>query len=104
MLVRYRWQYLNGKKYKLYKKEGTKMGDWWEIPYINSMAKERTTYPTQKPEFLIERIIKASTNEADIVLDFFAGSGTTAAVAEKLGRRWIACDIGKLTVVNPFKE
>lgn len=54
-----------------------------------------TGYPTQKPEALLERIIKASSNEGDLVADFFCGSGTTAAVAEKLGRRWIACDFGK---------
>jgi len=56
---------------------------------------ENVGYPTQKPEKLLERIIKASSNEGDIVLDFFGGSGTTAAVAEKLNRRWITCDIGK---------
>ncbi|TDT51282.1 site-specific DNA-methyltransferase [Fonticella tunisiensis] len=56
---------------------------------------ERLNYDTQKPEKLIERIIKASSNKNSIVADFFAGSGTTAAVAERLGRRWIACDIGK---------
>jgi site-specific DNA-methyltransferase (adenine-specific)/adenine-specific DNA-methyltransferase len=92
----YRWQYLNGKKYKLYKKDGVRMGDWWQIPYINSMSKERINYPTQKPELLLKRIIQASTNEGDLVLDFFGGSGTTAAVAEKLNRKWIVCDIGKL--------
>jgi len=102
----YRWQYLNGKKYKLYKKEeGTRAKDWWDdIAYINSMAKERVNYPTQKPEKLVERIIKASTNEDDIVLDFFAGSGTTAAVAEKLGRKWIMCDIGKLSFYTMQKR
>lgn len=59
------------------------------------MAKENVGYATQKPEPLLERIIKASSNEGDLVCDFFGGSGTTAAVAEKLGRRWITCDIGK---------
>jgi site-specific DNA-methyltransferase (adenine-specific)/adenine-specific DNA-methyltransferase len=58
---------------------------------------ENVGYPTQKPEALLERIIKASTNEDDLVLDFFGGSGTTAAVAEKLNRRWITCDITKLS-------
>ena len=92
----FRWQYLNGEKYKLYKKEGTRAKDWWDdISYINSMAKERIGYATQKPEALLERIIKASSNEGDLVCDFFGGSGTTAAVAERLGRRWITCDIGK---------
>lgn len=60
-------------------------------------AQDSTGYPTQKPELLLKRIILSSTNPGDIVLDFFSGSGTTAAVAEKLGRRWISCDIGKLS-------
>lgn len=91
----YRWQYLNGKKYKLYKKEGIRAKDWWDdIPYINSMAKERVDYATQKPEALLERIIKASSNEGMVVADFFGGSGVTAAVAARLGRRFIHVDIG----------
>lgn len=76
---------------------GRAIDDVWEIRYIRGNAKERTGYPTQKPEKLLERIISASTREDDIVLDFFAGSGVTAAVAEKLNRRWITCDIGKLS-------
>lgn len=68
---------------------------WEDIPPVNPVAKERVGYATQKPEALLERIIKASSNEGDLVCDFFGGSGTTAAVAEKLGRRWITCDIGK---------
>lgn len=91
----YRWQYLNGKKYKLYKKEGTRAKDWWDdIPYINSMAKERLDYSTQKPEALLSRIINASSNEEMIVADFFGGSGVTAATASKLNRHFIHCDIG----------
>ena len=66
--------------------------DVWYIATINGMAKERLNYATQKPEALIERIIKASSNEGSIVLDVFGGSGTTAAVAERLGRRWIVID------------
>ena len=62
---------------------------------LNTSSSERLGYATQKPEALLERIIKASSNEGDLVCDFFGGSGTTAAVAEKLGRRWITCDIGK---------
>ena len=69
--------------------------DVWYLATINGMAKERLNYATQKPEALLERIIKASSNEGDLVCDFFGGSGTTAAVAERLGRRWITCDIGK---------
>jgi DNA modification methylase len=72
--------------------------DVWDIPIINSQAKERIGYPTQKPEKLIEKIIKASSNENDIVCDFFVGSGTTAAVAEKLQRKWICSDIGKFSI------
>jgi site-specific DNA-methyltransferase (adenine-specific) len=72
--------------------------DVWEIPIINSQARERTGFPTQKPEALLEKIVKASSSEGDIVADFFAGSGTTAAVAERLGRRWIASDISPLSI------
>ena len=68
---------------------------WDDIYPVNSQAKEKIDYATQKPEALLERIIKASSNEGDLVCDFFGGSGTTAAVAERLGRRWITCDIGK---------
>ena len=68
---------------------------WDDFGKIHHLANERTTYGTQKPEKLLERIIKASSNENSIVADFFGGSGTTAAVAEKLGRRWITSDLGK---------
>lgn len=74
---------------------GSPCDDWWcDIPFLNK-GKERVDYATQKPEALLERIIKASSNENSIVADFFGGSGTTAAVAEKLGRRWITSDLGK---------
>lgn len=69
--------------------------DVWDIPYINSQAYERLAFDTQKPEALLERIISASCPENGIVADFFAGSGTTGAVAEKLGRKWIMADLGK---------
>ena len=69
--------------------------DVWRLAVVKGNSKERVDYATQKPEKLLERIIKASSNEDSIVADFFAGSGTTAAVAEKLGRRWITSDIGK---------
>ncbi len=68
--------------------------DWWTDIGMIATSKGRL-YATQKPESLLERIIKASSNEGDLVCDFFGGSGTTAAVAEKLGRRWITTDIGK---------
>ncbi len=79
-------------------------GDVWEIPVINPMANERIGYPTQKPEVLLERIIKASSNEGDLVADFFCGSGTTAAVAEKLGRKWITSDLGKFAIHTTRKR
>jgi DNA modification methylase len=67
--------------------------DWWQIPILTNSAKERLGYPTQKPEALLERIIKASSNEGDWVLDPFCGCGTTVAVAERLKRRWVGIDI-----------
>ncbi len=66
--------------------------DVWDIPSLNNMAKERTGFPTQKPLALYERIIQASTNESDLVLDPFCGSGTTLVAAERLNRRWIGID------------
>lgn len=71
---------------------------WTDISPINSQAEEALGYATQKPEALLARIIQASSNEGDLVADFFVGSGTTAAVAEKLGRRWIATDLGKFGI------
>ena len=71
---------------------------WTDIPPINSQAKERLGYPTQKPEKLLERIIRTSSNEGDLVADFFCGCGTTIAVAQKLNRRWFGVDISHLAV------
>ncbi|MDY6248207.1 MAG: site-specific DNA-methyltransferase [Prevotella sp.] len=89
----------NGKRHLkqyLSDKEGVVMSDIWDdIHQVQATSNENTGYATQKPEALLERIIKASSNEGDLVCDFFGGSGTTAAVAERLGRRWITCDIGK---------
>ena len=76
-------------------REGVVVDDVWNMDKLNNSAKENVGYATQKPEALLERIIKASSNEGDLVCDFFGGSGTTAAVAERLGRRWITTDIGK---------
>lgn len=78
--------------------------DWWYIPIPPGNASEVTGYPTQKPEEILKRIILATTNDDDIVLDFFGGSGTTCAVAEKLGRRWISCDIGKYSFYTQQKR
>ncbi|MBQ9356061.1 MAG: site-specific DNA-methyltransferase [Prevotella sp.] len=75
--------------------KGVPMPDVWDISMINPVANERLGYATQKPEALLERVLNACSNEGDLVCDFFGGSGTTAAVAERLGRRWITCDIGK---------
>lgn len=84
-----------GMTYRQYSKGGTAPRDWWKISMVNKAANERVGYPTQKPEALLERVIKASSNEGDLIADFFCGSGTTLAVAEKLGRRWIGCDLGR---------
>ena len=81
------------------------MKDWWvDIPGIFKDSPEKTDYPTQKPEKLLERIIYASTNEGDLVADFFCGSGTTLAVAEKLGRKWIGSDLGKFGIHTSRKR
>jgi site-specific DNA-methyltransferase (adenine-specific)/adenine-specific DNA-methyltransferase len=79
---------------------------WTDIASFQTVVNspEITGYPTQKPEALLTRIIKASSNPNDLILDFFSGSGTTAAVAEKLGRRWIVCDIGKLAFYTMQKR
>ena len=79
-------------------KKETIAPDVWQINLINSQAKERLGYPTQKPEALLERIIKASSNEGDVILDPFCGCGTTIAVAERLNRKWIGVDITNLAV------
>lgn len=87
-----RKQYMN--------ENGVRCKDVWD-DISSSVTKE---YPTQKPEALLERIIKASSNEGDIVADFFAGSGTTIAVAEKLGRKWIGSDLGKFAIHTTRKR
>jgi len=77
---------------------------WADINPVNSQAHEDTNYPTQKPEALLERIIQASSNPDDLVADFFGGSGTTAAVAEKLGRKWVTTDLGKFGIHTTRKR
>ncbi len=79
-------------------------GSVWDIAMVNPNGSERLDFPTQKPEALLERIIKASSDEGDLIADFFVGSGTTAAVAEKLGRKWIASDLGKFGVHTTRKR
>lgn len=85
---------------------GTPVTDWWtdiKVP-TGPANKEKVGYPTQKPEALLERIIKVSSNPGDIVVDFFAGSGTTASVAEKLNRKWITTDLGKFSIHTTRKR
>lgn len=77
---------------------GTPMDDVWDISVINSQARERLGYPTQKPELLLDRIIKASSNKGDVILDPFCGCGTTIAVAQKYERNWIGIDITHIAI------
>ncbi len=92
-----RKQYLKDSKGKI-------MQSVIEIPNINVMAKERLYYPTQKPEKLIEIIINSASNENDLIADFFCGSGTTLAVAEKCNRKWLGCDLGKFAIHTSRKR
>ena len=84
--------------YRHYLRKGTYAVDYWNIDVINQNSKERLGYPTQKPEALLERIIKASSNEGDIVLDPFCGCGTAIAVAQKLNRQFVGIDISSFTI------
>jgi len=84
--------------------KGRRIGDVWYISITNPISEENKNYPTQKPEEVLERIIQASSNEGDIVADFFVGSGTTPAVAQKLGRRWLACDINLGSIQTTAKR
>jgi adenine-specific DNA-methyltransferase len=88
---------------KVYLGEGTRCRDVW-TDISNTRGNQVLGYPTQKPEQLLERIIKSSTNRGDIVSDFFLGSGTTAAVAEKLGRKWLCSDLGKFSIHTARKR
>ncbi|MDQ2787524.1 MAG: site-specific DNA-methyltransferase [Chloroflexota bacterium] len=77
---------------------------WTDIKVIHNQSQERVGYATQKPETLLERILSASSRPGDLVLDCFAGSGTTAVVAERFGRRWIACDVGRFAIHTTRKR
>ena len=77
---------------------------WTDIPPVNSQAHQDTGYDTQKPEGLLERIIQALSNEGDLVLDVFCGSGTTGAVAERLGRKWLMADLGRFAIHTSRKR
>ena len=96
--------FTNGRGDKCYYGKNLKCPDVWsylkekEFHILNSQSKERVGYDTQKPKFLLERIIKTSSNEGDVVADFFMGSGTTMVVAKELNRRYIGCDINPRAV------
>lgn len=96
----------NMPRLKRYETEGLPAADIWlgKEFIVHAQSSESVGYPTQKPEALIERIIKASSREGDLVADFFVGSGTTAAVAEKLGRKWIVADLGKFAIHTTRKR
>ncbi len=98
---RWRWHTVKGKRYKVFledKDRGVKLNDVWQIPYLGSTAKERTGYPTQKPLALYRRIIEASSNEGDIVLDPFCGCATTCIAAQDLGRQWAGIDVASKAI------
>jgi len=105
---RYRVQVVNGKEYTTFEDEGKLVTDvWTDIGGQNAtspISGEFTGYPTQKPEKLLERIIHATTNKGDLVADFFCGSGTTLAVAEKMGRRWVGSDLGRFAIHTSKKR
>lgn len=96
---------INGWKQYLDKSKGMPIQSiWQDLPNVTGISSEKLAYTTQKPESLLSRIIKASSQEGDLVLDSFCGSGTTAAVAEKLGRRWITCDLGRFAIHTTRKR
>jgi len=97
-------KYAGGTDERKTHEEGKIAPDWWYIPIPPGNAREVTGYPTQKPEALLTPIIKASSRPGDFILDCFAGSGTALAVAEKLGRRWMGVDCGKLAVYTMQKR
>ena len=97
------WRYSKGGQTGKEMPKGKIPSDVWDIK-LNAMSKEHIGYPTQKPEALLEKIVKAFTNRGEIVADFFAGSGTTAAVAEKLNRKWITSDIGRFSINTARKR
>ena len=95
----FRWQKLRGQEpYKVYMSDGRRTGDVWPISHINASAKERVGYPTQKPLALLERIILASSNVGDVVLDPFCGCATACVAADRLGRKWVGIDISPKAV------
>lgn len=96
---------LDGLKVYLDETKGKRLiANWCDINRVGNTSDERINYPTQKPEALLERVVEASSNPDDIVADFFCGSGTTLAVAEKLGRKWIGSDLGKFAIHTTRKR
>jgi SAM-dependent methyltransferase len=96
---------LDGLKVYLDETKGKPLTTLWDdVGRIGNTSSERLGYPTQKPEALLDRIIKASSNEGDLVADIFCGSGTTLSVAEKLGRKWIGADLGKFAIHTTRKR
>ena len=103
----YRIRVSNNKEYRYYKDEGRGVHDVWDIDSVNAAGHERLGYPTQKPVALLERIIQASSNEGDVVLDPYMGSGTTIEAAAAHGRKWIGIDVthhAVATTVNRLKD
>jgi adenine-specific DNA-methyltransferase len=98
------WRYTRGGQAGKPMPKGKVPDDVLKIQLLNTMSVERTGFDTQKPEELLDRIIRASSNEGDLVADFFCGSGTTLAVAEKLGRRWIGVDLGRYAIHTTRKR
>jgi DNA modification methylase len=87
-----RGHYMHSRGRRYYLKGGKPLDSVWDVPTLAATSRERLGYPTQKPEALLERVVAASSNPGDVVLDLFCGSGTTPAVAQRLGRRWTAAD------------
>lgn len=100
------WTIRSGNKRYTYNEDSlmTPSDVWSDISHLHQRDPERTTYATQKPEALLERVLLASSEEHDIVLDCFCGSGVTPVVAERLGRRWIACDKSELAIATAQKR
>lgn len=95
---KYRIREINGKQYKYFLDEGKTCDDVWDISAVNAVAGERLGYPTQKPEALLDRIIRASSNHGDIMFDPFCGCGTSTSVAQKTGRKFIGIDINPIAI------
>ncbi len=108
--VRYlnKWKAKNGREPGrndvVFEVRGQPVDTVWDMKGLDPKSGEKVGYPTQKPESFLERIVEASSNEGDLVADFFSGSGTMAAVAEKLGRKWIISDLGKFAIHTTRKR